>query len=129
MAPNGAFFWPKLFYDFATLNLNALVKPIPYLQIVDVVLALFILAFEWPLKILVKWPVMQKVHASIELRLLLYPAAALLIALLYQGSDPGLYFLIATGLWFWAYIDGEVGHEILAQVMRHANACRIVCMH
>lgn len=122
-----AFFWPKLFYDFATLNLNVLVKPVPYLQIVEVVLALLILAFEWPLSIITKWPAVQKVHASIELRLTIYPGAALLIALLYQGSDPALYFLIASGLWFWAYIDGEVGqHWPAAMLMPHSNSHHIV---
>lgn len=99
-----AFFWPKVLFDFVTLNLNHLVKPIPYLQIVDVLLALGVLALEWPLPVLTQ----LKAHASIELRLIVYPGAALCVALLYQGTDPALWFLIATCMWFWAYIEGEV---------------------
>lgn len=98
------FLWPKCFYDFLTLNLDSLVKPIPYLQIVNTLLALCVLAFEWPLPGIAK----LKLHSSIELRLAGYPGVALCAALMYQGSDPGLWFLIATAMWFWAYVEGEV---------------------
>lgn len=99
-----AFFWPKVFYDFLTLNLNTLVKPVPILQVVDLILGICVFWLEWPLP----FPYYLKIHPSIELRLAVYPGVALCAALLYQGSDPALWFLIATALWFWAYIEGEV---------------------
>lgn len=98
------FFWPKCFYDFLTLNLNSLVKPYPYLQTVNTILGLLVFALEWP----VPWIAQLKLHSSIELRLLLYPGVALCAALMYQGSDPALWFLVATACWFWAFIEGEV---------------------
>ena len=43
------FFWPKLFWDFLTTNLDHSVRPIPYLQIINLLLGLLGLAWEWPL--------------------------------------------------------------------------------
>ena len=39
---------------------------------------------------------------------MLYPLAALVALLLYQGTNAGLYYLIGTGVWFWAFGEGEV---------------------
>ncbi|KAI9682195.1 MAG: hypothetical protein M1817_000249 [Caeruleum heppii] len=98
------FFWPKVFWDFLTKNLDPVVKPIPILQIINLVLGLLGLAWEWPLKFLLSTPL----HRSIEARLALYPLSALAAALLYQGTNPALYYLIGMGIYFWAYSEGEV---------------------
>lgn len=39
----------------------------------------------------------------------MYPLSALFAALVYQGMDPALYYLIGIGVYFWAYAEGEVG--------------------
>ena len=44
-----AFFWPKVFFDFLTTNLDGCVRPIPILQIINLLLGLLGLAWEWPL--------------------------------------------------------------------------------
>ena len=43
------FFWPKLFWDFLTTNLDHCVRPIPILQILNLLLGLLGLCWEWPL--------------------------------------------------------------------------------
>lgn len=62
------------------------------------------IAWEWPLKPFAG----LGPHRSIEARLIIYPLSALLAALLYQGIDPALYYLIGIGVYFWAYSEGEV---------------------
>ncbi|KAF3390141.1 hypothetical protein DPV78_011478 [Talaromyces pinophilus] len=84
------FFWPKVFWDFITHNLDAAVKPVPILQIINLILGIAALAWEWPLKPLAGTPP----HRSIELRLLLYPLSALACALMYQSGDVAIYYLI-----------------------------------
>ena len=49
LAATYAFFWPKVFFDFLTTNLDPIVRPIPVLQIVNLLLGLLALAWEWPL--------------------------------------------------------------------------------
>ena len=48
-----AFFWPKLFFDFLTTTLDRCVRPVPILQIINLLLALLALAWEWPLPLFV----------------------------------------------------------------------------
>jgi hypothetical protein len=98
------FFWPKVFWDFLTKNLDGAVKPIPVLQILNVVFGIFGLALEWPLKPLAG----TMVHRSIELRLAAFPVSALLAVLLYQGTNSALYYLLGIIIYFWAYSEGEV---------------------
>ena len=43
------FFWPKLFWDFLTTNLDSAVRPIPILQILNLLFGLLGLCWEWPL--------------------------------------------------------------------------------
>lgn len=105
------FFWPKVFWDFLTKNLDAAVKPFPVLQILNVVLALLILAWEWPLKFLAG----STFHRSIELRLLVLPLSTLMSALLYQGTNSALYYVIGMGVYFWGYSEGEVGSIPITQ--------------
>lgn len=98
------FFWPKFFFDFLTKNLDGAVKPIPILQIINLLLGIVSFAYEWPLNYLAG----TAVHRSIEARLLWLPLASLSAILLYQGTNPALYYLIACGVYFWAYSEGEV---------------------
>ncbi|PIG81151.1 protein PRO41, partial [Aspergillus arachidicola] len=97
------FIWPKVFWDFMTKNLNGAVKPIPVLQILNLLMGLLGLAWEWPLKYFAG----TLPHRSIEFRLILYPLSALLSMLLYQGTDPAIYYLVGIGVYFWAYSEGE----------------------
>ncbi|CAI7646428.1 hypothetical protein PENPOL_c019G08008 [Penicillium polonicum] len=98
------FIWPKVFWDFISRNLDAAVAPIPVLQILNLIMGLVGIAWEWPLK-----PLAGSIpHRSIEIRLIIYPLSALLAALLYQGTDPAIYYLIGIGVYFWAYSEGEV---------------------
>jgi hypothetical protein len=98
------FFWPKIFWDFATKNLDGAVKPIPVLQVLNLLLGIVGLLWEWPLKPLAK----LSIHRSIEARLALYPVSALMGLLLYQGTNPGIYYLVGVCVYFWAYSEGEV---------------------
>ncbi|PYI11641.1 protein PRO41 [Aspergillus sclerotiicarbonarius CBS 121057] len=98
------FIWPKVFWDFMTDNLNGAVNPIPVLQILNLLMGLLGLAWEWPLKYFAG----TLPHRSIEFRLIFYPLSALLSMLLYQGTDPAMYYLIGIGVYFWAYSEGEV---------------------
>ena len=47
-----AFFWPKIFWDFLTTNLDHAVRPVPVLQIINLLLGLGAIALEWPLPLL-----------------------------------------------------------------------------
>jgi len=98
------FFWPKIFWDFLTKNLDVAVKPIPILQIINLVFSLFMLAWEWPLGFLAG----SAFHRSIETRLVLLPLMALAAALMYQSTNPAIYYTIGMGVYFWAYSEGEV---------------------
>ncbi len=98
------FFWPKVFWDFLTKNLDPAVKPIPALQLLNLLFALANLAWEWPLP----WLSGTALHRSIEARLVLYPLSALAALLIYQGTNAGLYYLIGVGAYFWAFAEGEV---------------------
>lgn len=62
------------------------------------------LAWEWPLKFFAG----TLAHRSIEVRLIIYPLSALVAALLYQGTNPALYYLFGIFVYFWAYSEGEV---------------------
>ncbi|QIW98211.1 hypothetical protein AMS68_003729 [Peltaster fructicola] len=98
------FFWPKFFFDFLTKNLDAAVKPVPYLQVINLLVALITLAYEWPLGFLAG----SRIHSSMIVRMLWLPLASLSAILLYQATNPALYYLVATIVYYWAYIEGEV---------------------
>ncbi|KAI9822221.1 MAG: hypothetical protein M1832_003044 [Thelocarpon impressellum] len=98
------FFWPKIFWDFLTKNLDGAVKPFPALQIINLLLGLLALAWEWPLKPLAN----TRLHRSIEARLAIYPISVLAAALLYQATNPALYYMIGMAVYFWAYSEGEI---------------------
>lgn len=104
------FFWPKIFWDFLTHNLDPIVQPIPILQIINVLMGLFILAWEWPLAFIAG----SAIHRSFESRLAILPLAALAAVLLYQGTNAAIYYVIGMGVYFWAYSEGEVSTKTLA---------------
>ncbi|KAJ5730420.1 uncharacterized protein N7483_004928 [Penicillium malachiteum] len=98
------FIWPKVFWDFVSKNLDNATDPLPILQVLNLIMGIVGLAWEWPLKPLAgTFP-----HRSIEVRLVIYPLSALFAALLYQGTDPAGYYLIGIIVYFWAYSEGEV---------------------
>ena len=98
------FFYPKIFWDFLTKNLDGAVKPVPALQIINLLLGIIGLAYEWPLSFIAG----TGVHRSIEARLILYPLSALAALLLYQATNSGLYYIVGMIAYFWAYSEGEV---------------------
>lgn len=100
------FFWPKVFWDFATKNLDGAVKPIPVLQVLNLLFGIIGLLWEWPLSFIAK----TSIHRSIEARLAVYPLSALMAILLYQATNPAIYYLVGVGVYFWAYSEGEVCH-------------------
>lgn len=106
------FFWPKIFWDFLTKNLDGAVKPLPFLQIINLVLGITILAWEWPLGLIAQ----TALHRSIEARLVIFPLAALAAALLYQATNPAIYYTIGIVVYFWAYSEGEVSHSPLSSL-------------
>ena len=99
-----AFFWPKIFWDFITLALDPAVKPLPILQIVNLIMGIFMFALEWPLPLLAG----SGAHRSLEVRLVLLPLTALAAVLIYQGTNAALYYVIGMMVYFWAYSEGEV---------------------
>lgn len=98
------FFWPKIFWDFLTKNLDPAVKPIPILQSINLLFGLIMLAWEWPLGLIAG----SAMHRSIEARLVVLPLVALAAALLYQGTNPAIYYTVGMVVYFWAYSEGEV---------------------
>ncbi len=98
------FFWPKIFWDFMTKTLDPAVKPFPILQIINLLFGIFMLAWEWPLGLLAG----SAIHRSLEMRLALLPLAALSAALIYQATNPAIYYTVGMIVYFWAYSEGEV---------------------
>ena len=47
-------------------------------------------------------------HRSIEARLIVYPICSLAALLLYQGTNPGIYYLVGMAVYFWGFSEGEV---------------------
>jgi len=97
------FFWPKIFWDFLTKNLDGAVKPIPFLQVINLLMGISGLAWEWPLPLLSG----TAVHRSMEARLVILPLFSLAALLLYQGTNAGLYYLVGMAVYFWAFAEGE----------------------
>ncbi|KAI4725186.1 hypothetical protein E4T49_07112 [Aureobasidium sp. EXF-10728] len=98
------FFWPKFFFDFLTKNFDPAVKPVPILQTINLIFGFINLAWEWPLEFIAG----TAIHRSLELRILLLPLSSLAAVLLYQGTNPALYYIVGCGVYFWAYAEGEV---------------------
>lgn len=105
------FFWPKILWDNFTHGLDGAVKPVPILQIINLILGIFTFAFEFPLGIFTK----TSLHRSIAARLVWIPLTATAVALLYQGPDSAGWYLIGLGGYFWAYAEGEVSLTLYAK--------------
>lgn len=101
------FFWPKIFWDFLTKTLDPAVKPFPVLQIINLLFSLFMLAWEWPLGFLAG----SALHRSLEIRLAILPLVILSAALLYQATNPAIYYSVGMIVYFWAYSEGEIVAE------------------
>jgi hypothetical protein len=80
------------------------VKPLPILQIINLVFGIFMFAWEWPLGFIAG----TALHRSIEARLVILPLTALASALLYQATNPAIYYVVGMVVYFWAYSEGEV---------------------
>lgn len=98
------FFWPKIFFDFLTKNLDGAVKPVPILQVINLVMGLISLSYELPLGLLAG----SRIQQSLEVRLFWLPLAVLGSILLYQATNPAIYYLVGTAVYFWAYTSGEI---------------------
>lgn len=104
-----SFFWPKLLFDFLTTTLNPLVKPIPYLQIINTVVALSIICFEYPVPIILDIPTLKTWHARIETRLVVtLPLAMWTSVLGYQTYGAAVGYFCAWGVWWIGFVEGEV---------------------
>jgi hypothetical protein len=100
------FLWPKIFWDFLTRSLDGAVKPVPALQIINLLMGLGMLAMEWPLKFVAG----SALHRSLEFRLAILPLTALSAALIYQGTNAAIYYVIGMFVYFWGYSEGEVSY-------------------
>lgn len=87
-----------------TRSLDAAVKPFPILQIINLVFGIGLFALEWPLGFLAG----TSLHRSIEFRLAILPLTALSSILMYQTTNPAIYYLIGMVVYFVAYSEGEV---------------------
>jgi len=61
--------------------------------------------WEYPLPLLIP---NTAFHRSIAARLVIYPISVLCAALLYQGTNAAIYYLVGIVVYFWAYTDGEI---------------------
>lgn len=82
-------------------------KPVPILQIINLLAGFGIFALEWPVGFLAG----SSVHRSIEIRLAILPLVALASVLIYQGTNSALYYLVGMVVYFVAYSEGEVGYS------------------
>lgn len=98
------FFWPKIFWDFLTKTLDGAVRPIPVLQIMNLIFGLGMFALEWPVSFLAG----TAIHRSLEARLAILPLVALAAILMYQSTNPAIYYMIGMVVYFVAYSEGEV---------------------
>lgn len=101
------FFWPKFFFDFLTKNFDGAVKPVPVLQILNLLIGIITFSYEWPIRLVAG----TSIHRSMEMRMLWLPLASLVSVLLYQGTNASLYYLVGIVVYFWAYSEGEVSRQ------------------
>jgi hypothetical protein len=111
------FFWPKIFWDFLTRTLDGAVKPIPVLQIINLLFGIGMFALEWPLSFLAG----STIHRSLEIRLAILPLVALAAILMYQTTNPAIYYMIGMVVYFVAYSEGEVSSLPCSQSWVYAN--------
>jgi len=97
-------FWPKIFFDVLTHSLDRAVDW-HLLQVINIVVGLLGLAWEYPLPLLVPDTAL---HRSIAARLAIYPVSVFAAVLLYQGTNAAIYYAVGIAIYFWAYSEGEV---------------------
>lgn len=90
-----------------TKALNPAVTPIPILQIFNIIVGLLGLCWEYPLPYLIP---NTSLHRSIAARLFIYPISVVLAALIYQGTNAAIYYIVGLIVYFWGYSEGEVRH-------------------
>ena len=94
-----------LLEDWSHANL---VKNFPAETRQNLIIGIISLAYEWPLKYLAG----TSIHRSMEVRLMWLPLASLSSVLIYQATNPALYYLIGVVVYFWAYSEGEVSRDL-----------------
>lgn len=99
-----AFFWPKILFDFRTQNFDVLVKPFPFLQILNMGFGFFMFAWDYPVYLLAG----SSLHRSIVARLVFLPVVILASVFMYQGTNPAIYYTIGLVVYFIAFSEGEV---------------------
>ncbi|RKF81871.1 hypothetical protein GcM3_030025 [Golovinomyces cichoracearum] len=103
MAALLGYFWPRMFLEFMTKSLSVAVKPFPSLQTVNLVFGILVCAWEWPLGLVAG----STLHRSIVARLIFLPITILSSALMYQSTNPAIYYTVGLIVYFWAYSEGE----------------------
>ena len=98
------FFWPKIFWDFLTKTLDPAVKPFPTLQIINLVFGILMLGLEWPVNFIAG----TAIQRSLEFRISILPLFALAASLLYQATNPAIWYTIGMVIYLIAYSEGEV---------------------
>lgn len=91
-------------FDFTTTTLDAAVKPIPFLQLTNLLVGLLIGLIELPGRGIGG----SRLHQSMLFRLMTLPIAALPAILMYQSADAAMYYLIGLGVYALAYHENEV---------------------
>lgn len=73
-------------------------------------MGLVMFGLEWPLSFVAG----SSLHRSLEFRLAILPLTALSAALIYQGTNAALYYLIGMIVYFWGYSEGEVSNHLFS---------------
>lgn len=56
-----------------------------------------------------------------EARIVLYPLFALAAAMMYQATNPALYYMVGVGMYFWAFSEGEVSVTVFHDFKMRTN--------
>lgn len=91
-------FNPKVFFDVWAVRLDGLVKPIPYLQMCNLLLSGLILFLQCPQN-----PARKRLLVCLHL----LPLASISALLLHQATNAGLYYIIAIVMYIWAHLDSR----------------------
>lgn len=79
-------------------------KPVPYLQTLNILGSVLVVIFEWPLNIVRK----TNVYRSFVIRFLVLPIIATMALFLHQGTDSAIFYLIGIGVYIYAWKSGKV---------------------
>ncbi|GAO51063.1 hypothetical protein G7K_5175-t1 [Saitoella complicata NRRL Y-17804] len=105
--------YPKAFFDMLTPIFDLAVKPIPVLQTINFILGLATIAVEYPNRhdlnsaawssLSPYWP------RSMIAKAVAYMLFVLPCILMYQTTNPAIYYFIAASVWAWGWASGEEG--------------------